>query len=138
MSGPARRAGARCLLAWPEAPRLHQPPLPWHAVAPWFHIAAARSQETDKSACCTPWSAPLARGGRPNCPTPRARHAPPTEHFAKAAGGVIRHALHNLETLGLVEKNPGAKGGRRWAPRGEGSSGAAAAAQQHSHRGRGP
>lgn len=36
------------------------------------------------------------------------------EHFAKAAGGVIRHALHNLETLGLVEKNPGAKGGRRW------------------------
>ncbi|GAB4816778.1 hypothetical protein N2152v2_003824 [Parachlorella kessleri] len=35
------------------------------------------------------------------------------EHFAKAAGGVIRHALHNLESLGLVEKNPGAKGGRR-------------------------
>lgn len=87
----------------------------------WFHIAAARSQKTNKRACCTPWSAPLARGGRPNCPTPRARHAPPTEHFAKAAGGVIRHALHNLETLGLVEKNPGAKGGRRWAPRGEGS-----------------
>ncbi len=37
----------------------------------------------------------------------------PAEHFAKAAGGVIRHALHNLESLGLVEKNPGAKGGRR-------------------------
>ena len=33
----------------------------------------------------------------------------------ESQGGVIRHALHNLETLGLVEKNPGAKGGRRCA-----------------------
>ena len=34
------------------------------------------------------------------------------EHHAPAAGGVIRHALHTLETLGLVEKLAGGKGRR--------------------------
>ena len=34
------------------------------------------------------------------------------EHHAKAAGGVIRHALHTLESLGLVEKMTSAKGRR--------------------------
>lgn len=41
-----------------------------------------------------------------------------TEHHAKAAGGVIRHALHTLESLGLVEKLPGGKG-RRITPEGQ-------------------
>ncbi|KAK9816946.1 hypothetical protein WJX72_007276 [[Myrmecia] bisecta] len=34
------------------------------------------------------------------------------EHYAKAAGGLIRHCLKQLETLGLVEKSTGVKGGR--------------------------
>lgn len=34
------------------------------------------------------------------------------EHHARAAGGVIRHALHALESLGLVEKIAGGKGRR--------------------------
>lgn len=34
------------------------------------------------------------------------------EHHAKAAGGIIRHALHTLETLGLVEIIAGGKGRR--------------------------
>lgn len=41
-----------------------------------------------------------------------------TSHHAKAAGGVIRHALHTLENLGLVEKLPGGKG-RRITPEGQ-------------------
>lgn len=40
------------------------------------------------------------------------------EHHAKASGGVIRHALHTLESLGLVEKLPGGKG-RRITPEGQ-------------------
>lgn len=34
------------------------------------------------------------------------------EHHVKAAGGIIRHALHTLESLGLVEVIPGGKGRR--------------------------
>ena len=34
------------------------------------------------------------------------------EHHAKASGGVIRHALHTLESLGLVEKLAAGKGRR--------------------------
>lgn len=34
------------------------------------------------------------------------------EHFAKAAGGVIRHILQQLEELQLVEKSSTLKGGR--------------------------
>lgn len=34
------------------------------------------------------------------------------EHFARGAGGVVRHALQQLEALGLVEKSAGRKGGR--------------------------
>jgi small subunit ribosomal protein S19e len=34
------------------------------------------------------------------------------EHHAKASGGIIRHALHTLESLGLVEKLAGGKGRR--------------------------
>ena len=34
------------------------------------------------------------------------------EHHARAAGGVIRHALHSLEALGLVETISGGKGRR--------------------------
>ena len=41
-----------------------------------------------------------------------------TEHHTKAAGGVIRHALHTLEELGIVEKIPGGKG-RRITPEGQ-------------------
>jgi small subunit ribosomal protein S19e len=44
-------------------------------------------------------------GGRSNA---RGRGVP--EHAAKAAGGAIRHALHALEALGLVEKVAGGKG----------------------------
>lgn len=40
------------------------------------------------------------------------------EHHAKGSGGVIRHALHTLEGLGLVEKLPGGKG-RRITPEGQ-------------------
>ena len=35
------------------------------------------------------------------------------EHFCKASGGLIRHILIQLETLGFVEKHPGSHGGRR-------------------------
>ena len=41
------------------------------------------------------------------------------EHFAKAAGGVIRHILQTLETVGLVEKSTTTKGGRRITPQGQ-------------------
>ena len=41
------------------------------------------------------------------------------EHFAKAAGGVIRHCMQQLEALGMLEKNPGSKGGRRITPKGQ-------------------
>jgi len=41
------------------------------------------------------------------------------EHYAKAAGGLIRHCLKQLETLGLVEKSSGAKGGRAITPAGQ-------------------
>ena len=34
------------------------------------------------------------------------------EHHAHAAGGVIRHALHTLESLGLVETTAAGKGRR--------------------------
>lgn len=40
------------------------------------------------------------------------------EHHADGAGGIIRHTLHQLESLGLVEKIPGAKG-RRVTPEGQ-------------------
>lgn len=42
-----------------------------------------------------------------------------TEHFAKAAGGVVRHALQQLEALGLVEKTNTEKGGRKITPEGQ-------------------
>lgn len=38
---------------------------------------------------------------------------------AQAAGGIIRHALQQLEAMGLVEKNPAAQGGRRITPEGQ-------------------
>ena len=53
------------------------------------------------------------------------------EHHAKAAGGIIRHALQQLEAMGLVEKNPAAQGGRRITAEGQrqvSTAGAAAAA----------
>lgn len=53
-------------------------------------------------------------GGRSNA---KGRVTP--EHHAKAAGGVIRHALQQLEAMGLVEKNPAARGGRRITPEGQ-------------------
>lgn len=34
------------------------------------------------------------------------------EHFAKAAGGLIRHILQQLEELQIVEKSTNLKGGR--------------------------
>lgn len=49
-----------------------------------------------------------AFGGRSN-----AAGSTAPEHHAKAAGGIIRHALQQLEAMGLVEKNPAAQGGRR-------------------------
>jgi len=52
-------------------------------------------------------------GGRTN---KKGRHMP--EHHAKASAGVIRHALQQLEALGLVEKNSGAKG-RKITPEGQ-------------------
>lgn len=52
-------------------------------------------------------------GGRSH---PGGKVAP--EHAAKAAGGVIRHTLHQLEALGLVEKVAGGKG-RRVTPEGQ-------------------
>lgn len=55
-----------------------------------------------------------AFGGRSNA---KGRVTP--EHHAKAAGGVIRHALQQLEAMGLVEKNPAAQGGRRITPEGQ-------------------
>ncbi len=55
-----------------------------------------------------------AFGGRSN----KAGSATP-EHHAKAAGGIIRHALQQLEAMGLVEKNPAARGGRRITPEGQ-------------------
>ena len=53
-------------------------------------------------------------GGRSNA---KGRVSP--EHFTKGAGGVVRHAMQQLEALGLMEKNPGAKGGRRITPKGQ-------------------
>jgi small subunit ribosomal protein S19e len=41
------------------------------------------------------------------------------EHFARASGGVIRHILHQLEAIGIVEKAPGVKGGRRITAQGQ-------------------
>lgn len=35
------------------------------------------------------------------------------EHFCRASGGLIRHILIQLETLGFVEKHTGSHGGRR-------------------------
>lgn len=35
------------------------------------------------------------------------------EHFARASGGLIRHILQQLETIGFVEKHTGSHGGRR-------------------------
>ncbi|KAL4430160.1 hypothetical protein ABPG77_004942 [Micractinium sp. CCAP 211/92] len=55
-----------------------------------------------------------AFGGRSNA---KGRVTP--EHHAKAAGGIIRHALQQLEAMGLVEKNPAARGGRRITPEGQ-------------------
>jgi small subunit ribosomal protein S19e len=49
-----------------------------------------------------------AFGGRSN-----AAGSTAPEHHAKAAGGIIRHALQQLEAMGLVEKNPASQGGRR-------------------------
>lgn len=34
------------------------------------------------------------------------------EHHEKAAGGLIRHILHQLESIGVVEKSEGVRGGR--------------------------
>ena len=53
-------------------------------------------------------------GGRSN-----AKGSATPEHHAKAAGGVIRHAMQQLEAMGLVEKNPAARGGRRITPEGQ-------------------
>lgn len=55
-----------------------------------------------------------AFGGRSN-----AKGSACPEHHAKAAGGVIRHALQQLEAMGLVEKNPATRGGRRITPEGQ-------------------
>ena len=41
------------------------------------------------------------------------------ERFALASGGVIRHILTQLETIGLVEKSTNAKGGRRISAQGQ-------------------
>eukprot|EP00884_Botryococcus_braunii_P000378 jgi/Botrbrau1/10340/Bobra.0321s0015.1 len=41
------------------------------------------------------------------------------EHFAKAAGGLIRHILKQLEAVNLVEKGTSRKGGRRITPQGQ-------------------
>lgn len=41
------------------------------------------------------------------------------EHFARASGGVIRHILLQLEAIGIVEKAPGVKGGRRITAQGQ-------------------
>ncbi len=41
------------------------------------------------------------------------------EHFARASGGVIRHILIQLEAIGIVEKAPGVKGGRRITAQGQ-------------------
>lgn len=46
-------------------------------------------------------------GGRSN---PKGSVAP--EHFAKASGGVIRHTMKQLESLGLLEKVENTKGRR--------------------------
>ncbi|MEW5305157.1 MAG: hypothetical protein WDW38_002046 [Sanguina aurantia] len=35
------------------------------------------------------------------------------EHFAKAAGGLVRHIMKQLESVGLLEKSNGVKGGRK-------------------------
>jgi small subunit ribosomal protein S19e len=53
-------------------------------------------------------------GGKSN----KRGHVTP-EHFAKAAGGIVRNVLQQLEALGLVEKSAGAKGGRRITPEGQ-------------------
>ncbi|KAL6772205.1 RPS19 [Auxenochlorella protothecoides x Auxenochlorella symbiontica] len=53
-------------------------------------------------------------GGRSN-----AKGSVAPEHFAKAAGGVVRHALQQLEALGLVEKTNTEKGGRKITPEGQ-------------------
>jgi small subunit ribosomal protein S19e len=43
----------------------------------------------------------------------------PAEHMEKASAGIIRHALQQLEALGLLEKSTKAKGGRRITPEGQ-------------------
>lgn len=40
-------------------------------------------------------------------------------HFRKAAGGLIRHILKQLEKIGLVEKSTSMKGGRKLTPSGQ-------------------
>jgi small subunit ribosomal protein S19e len=41
------------------------------------------------------------------------------EHYSKASGGLIRHILKQLETIGLVEKDTTSKGGRRITAQGQ-------------------
>ena len=40
-------------------------------------------------------------------------------HFRKAAGGLIRHILQQLEKTGFVEKSTDLKGGRKLTPSGQ-------------------
>ena len=40
-------------------------------------------------------------------------------HFRKAAGGLIRHILQQLEKIGFVEKSTEMKGGRKLTPSGQ-------------------
>jgi len=40
-------------------------------------------------------------------------------HFRKAAGGLIRHILRQLERLEFVEKSTSLKGGRKLTPNGQ-------------------
>lgn len=40
-------------------------------------------------------------------------------HFRRAAGGIIRHILQQLEKTGFVEKSTALKGGRKLTPSGQ-------------------
>lgn len=94
-------------------------PLP-HTRAPQHSAARVGSD----AVCCVASAASLARkvyikqglgvgalrrqyGGR------NKRKGVVPEHFCRASGGLIRHILQQLETIGFVEKHSGSHGGRR-------------------------
>lgn len=119
--------GGRQELAWCSAGASDHQPL-WSATSLRAHLAVLHIP-LGLSAAVRGAGAVCARQRRPNQgamndgmrPAPKAGPRPLVfnlqgvvpEHFARASGGLIRHILQQLETIGFVEQNPGSHGGRR-------------------------